>query len=240
MSTLGLEALLGFKKRGDLVLCQQFVWHNPARLPTPIEWVNKRRIRVKDSYTHVWWLAKGDHPVANNRRVLVPYSGSMRSLLKTGKYNSGKRPSEHNIGATSFLKDNGGAIPSNVLSISNTEGGDAYHAYCRSHGIKPHPARMPVALAEFFVKFLTRPGDLVLDPFAGSNTTGAAAERHGRRWVVVEAEPDFIDGSRGRFVEPNTLEVVGQRVSESAKARSTSGSIAVSTASANRKSSSFR
>src|SRR5687767_8913694 len=44
MSTLALEALLEFKRKGDLHLCQEFIWHNPARLPSPAEWVNVRRV----------------------------------------------------------------------------------------------------------------------------------------------------------------------------------------------------
>jgi site-specific DNA-methyltransferase (cytosine-N4-specific) len=199
MSTLSLEALLGFLKSGELKLCQQFIWNNPARLPTPVEWVNIKRVRVKDAFTHLWWMAKTAHPLANNRRVLTPYSASMRKLLSNGKYNAGTRPSQHDIGAKSFLTDNGGAIPSNVITLSNTLATDGYQHYCRDQGIKPHPARMPLGLAEFFIKFLTRPGDLVLDPFSGSNVTGACAENLGRRWLAIEAEQDYIDGSVGRF-----------------------------------------
>jgi len=202
MSTLGLEALINFRNAGRLALCQQFVWYNPTKLATPVQWVNIKRQRVKDSFTHIWWMAKGYNPVADNRRVLVEYSTSMRNLLERQTYNSGLRPSQHNIGEKSFLKDNGGAIPSNVLTISNSNGTDKYQAYCRQQGLKPHPARMPTAVPEFFIKFLTRPGDIVLDPFAGSNTTGAAAEALGRRWLSVEADDQYIRGSRGRFEKP--------------------------------------
>jgi hypothetical protein len=58
MSTLALRSLLKFIDSAELNLCQQIVWHNPAKLPSPAQWVNVERIRVKDSYTHVWWLAK--------------------------------------------------------------------------------------------------------------------------------------------------------------------------------------
>jgi DNA modification methylase len=58
---------------------------------------------------------------------------------------------------------------------------------------------MPEALVRFFVEFLTDPGDLVLDPFAGSNTTGAVAERLGRKWVGIEADPGYAEASRVRF-----------------------------------------
>lgn len=203
MSTLGLEALLEFKAAGRFRLIQQFVGYNPARLPSPAQWVNVERIRVKDSFTHIWWLGRSDRPYADNRSVLAPYSESMKQLLESGKYNSGKRPSQHRIGEESFLKNNGGAIPSNVLSFANTASKGSYQLYCRDRSLKPHPARMQSGLAEFFIKFLTTKNDLVFDPFAGSNTTGAAAEALGRQWISVEANRHYITGSRGRF--PDTV-----------------------------------
>jgi DNA modification methylase len=201
MSTLALEALLEIKRAGGFKLCQQFIVHNPARLPSPAQWVNVERCRVKDSYTHVWWMSRVARPKADNRRVLVEYSPAMKKLIRRGSYNGGGRPSEHNIGQTSFLEDNGGAIPSNVFSISNTVSTDGYRRYCKSHGLKVHPARMQPELAEFFVRFLTEEGDLVFDPFGGSNTTGAAAELLGRQWIVTEPQEEYIAGSRGRFAK---------------------------------------
>lgn len=207
MSTLAIEALLEFKKRGNLELCQQFVCFNPARLPSPAQWVNVERIRVKDSFTHVWWLAPSPRPSASNKRVLKEYSESMRHLLARGTYNAGRRPSEHHIGKKSFLTNNGGAIPANVLTFSNTQTADDYLKYCAKKGLKPHPARMPGGLAEFFIRFLTTPRNLVLDPFAGSNVTGAAAERLKRRWIGIEAQKDYVKGSMGRFHAMPEVEV---------------------------------
>lgn len=123
----------------------------------------------------------------------------MKHLLSRQSYNNGKRPSQHNIGATSFLTNNSGAIPSNVITLANTQSNSQYQLYCRKHKLQPHPARMPHGLAEFFIKFLTAPGMLVLDPFAGSNTTGAAAENLNRRWIAIEPDDDYIAGSLGRF-----------------------------------------
>jgi site-specific DNA-methyltransferase (cytosine-N4-specific) len=123
----------------------------------------------------------------------------MKSLLSRKKYNDGKRPSEHSISPTSFLKDNEGAIPSNVISAANTQSSSPYLDYCRENNLQPHPARMPEALADFFIRFLTKPKMLVLDPFAGSNTTGATAERRDRRWISIEAREDYVESSCGRF-----------------------------------------
>lgn len=203
MSTLALKALLSFLETGKFVLCQQFVWYNPAKLPSPAQWVNVERIRVKDAYTHLWWMALTDRPYADNRQVLTKYSQAMEKLLRRRSYNTGKRPSEHNIGKTSFLKDNSGAIPSNLITLANTHSNSDYLKYCRTWQLQPHPARMPIGLAEFFIKFLTTPGALVIDPFAGSNTTGAAAEKLNRRWVSIETNELYVDGSLGRFHDAN-------------------------------------
>lgn len=210
MSTLALKTLLYFQEQNQFHLCQEFICHNPARLPSPAQWVTVERIRLKDSYTRLWWLAPSPRPKASNRNVLKPYSAAMKQLLKSGKFNSGKRPSEHRISEEAFAKDHGGAISPSVLSIPNTMNGDNYQKYCRDHKIEFHPARMPVALPEFFIKFLTEPGDIVLDPFGGSNTTGSAADRLERYWISMELNKDYIKGSKGRF-DPTKINVIKSR-----------------------------
>jgi len=178
-------------------LAQEFFHYNPARLPAPATWVNVHRIRVKDNVNLVWWLSKTEYPKADNRNVLRPYSNAMKSLLKNG-CNAQRRPSGHDI-TMHFNKDNGGAIPHNVLQLSNTASNDDYMRRCRLNGIKPHPARFPEKFAEFFIRFLTTEGDLILDPFAGSNTTGYIAEQLNRRWVAHECEEKYLAGSFLRF-----------------------------------------
>jgi DNA modification methylase len=199
MSTLPLETLLAIKKNGNYKLCQQFIWFNTAKLPSPTQWVNIERIRVKDSFTSLWWLSKTSTPRANNRKILEEYSTSMKRLLKSQKYNSGLRPSEHDIGSISFLKDNGGAIPSNVIIAANTISNSEYLRKCKEKDILPHPARMPRFVAEFFIKFLTGKDDIVLDPFAGSNTTGEVCESLQRKWLSIEIDKEYIEGSKLKF-----------------------------------------
>lgn len=198
-STLPMVALLAMCKAGNLKLCQELTYFNPAKLPTPAEWVTIRRIRLKDSTTKIWWMAKNAYPYANNKNVLVPYSSSMEKLLKTKRYNSGRRPSDHIISKKSFLKNNKGAIASNLITASNTMSSTKYLQFCKKKGIPPHPARMPEKIPEFFINFLTKKGDLVLDPFAGSNTTGKAAEKYARRWISIEANKVYARGSKARF-----------------------------------------
>jgi site-specific DNA-methyltransferase (cytosine-N4-specific) len=178
-------------------LAQELYWHNPSRLPSPAEYVTIKRTRVKDAVNVLWWLSKGPAPRADNRRVLRPYSRSMHRLLREG-VRPARRPSQHAISAH-FDKDNGGAIPSNLLEVANTISRDDYLRRCRAAGLPIHPARFPPAVPEFFIRLLTEPGQLVLDPFAGSNVTGMVAEQLGRRWLAVELHADYVAGSRLRF-----------------------------------------
>lgn len=183
------------------LLAEDFYWFNPSKLPSPIEWVNKRKMRAKDAVNTVWWLSKTAWPKANVSAVLTPYSERMKKLLRapSAYYTPKIRPSGHDIG-NAFARDNGGAIPSNLLQIPNSESNGQYAKFCKLAGCETHPARFPEALPEFFIRFLTAPGDLVLDIFAGSNTTGAVAEKLGRRWMAFEDRLDYIAASLFRFL----------------------------------------
>lgn len=185
-------------------LAEEFFWFNPSKLPSPIEWVNKRKIRAKDSVNAVWWFSKSDYPKADVTKVLAPYSERMKKLIENpGKfYTPKRRPSGHNI-SDNFGIDNGGAIPSNLLQISNSESNGKYLALCKEIGIKAHPARFPFKLPEFFVKMLTDEGDTVVDIFGGSCTTGEVCECLGRNWKCFEIELEYIIGSIFRFLPKN-------------------------------------
>lgn len=197
------ELLVRLCREQNFFLAQEFFHYNPARLPTPAEWVTVRRVRVKDSVNVVWWLSKTENPKSDNRRVLKPYSNSMKSLLKNG-YKAQIRPSGHDI-SKKFGNDNGGAIPPNLLELANTESNSYYMKRCKELNTRPHPARFPKDFADFFIKFTTDEDDLVLDPFAGSNTTGASAERLGRRWAAIELNKAYLETSKIRFEEEPNL-----------------------------------
>jgi site-specific DNA-methyltransferase (cytosine-N4-specific) len=188
-------------------LAQELYWYNPAKMPVPAEWVTVRRIRVKDSVEHVWWLSKSPNPKASNLKVLKEYSPDMLRLNSRGVRET-VRPSGHVI-RSSWDKINAeGAIPGNVfkepitedlLEFGNNAANDRYTIGCKEAGIKIHPARFPMALPQFFIRMLTDPEDSVLDFFAGSNTTGAVSERHQRRWIAIELSEEYVIASRLRF-----------------------------------------
>lgn len=193
------ELVIALCKEVEFYLAQEFYWYNPSKLPSPAEWVTVRRVRVKDAVNTVWWLSKTPHPKANNRRVLKAYSESMKKLLENG-YKAKLRPSGHDI-SDNFSKDNEGAIPSNLIVLANTDSNGSYLRACRQADIKPHPARFPYGLPEFFIRFLTDEGDLVIDPFAGSNVTGEVAENLGRHWCAFELSELYLKASQFRFGE---------------------------------------
>jgi DNA modification methylase len=195
------ELLIMLCKEFGFHLAQEFFWWNPSKLPTPAEWVNIRRVRVKDAINCIWWLSPTPWPKASNRRVLIPYSESMKGLIKNG-YKSKLRPSGHNI-SQNFSIDNGASIPPNLIAIANTESNSTYLRLCTEKGVKPHPARYPSELPEYFIRMLTDQNDLVFDPFAGSCVTGEVAERLNRKWICCDTVKEYLETALFRFVPEN-------------------------------------
>ena len=99
------ELLIKLCNEGGFHLAQELFHYNPTRLPTPAEWVTVRRVRLKDSVNVVWWLSKSLNPKSDNRKVLLAYSDAMQDLLNRQSYNSGRRPSEHDINGTWVFGD---------------------------------------------------------------------------------------------------------------------------------------
>lgn len=184
-------------------LAQDFYWHNPSALPTPIEWVNKRKLRCKTSVNTVWWFSKTTNPKSNIKNVLVPYSSRMQNLIERPqdfvKEEGAVRPSGHVMGMKSWAKNNGGAIPSNLLQISNSESNSQYLRYCKAVGVKGHPARFPAKLPEFFIKMLTDENDFVVDLFSGLNTMRQVSECLGRKWLSIDLNLEYVASSVFRF-----------------------------------------
>lgn len=200
------ELLIYLVRKHGFFLAQEFFCHNPSSLPSPAEWVNVRRERVKCSVNVIWWLSKTPHPKANNRHVLQPYSEAMKRLLKRGSSNEKKRPSGHRV--NNFKRDNKGSIPPNLLVIPNTVSNDHYMRRCREQGVSIHPARFSPELPKFFINFLTDEGDVVLDPFSGSNTTGFVADALQRQWLAFECDQNYLMASLLRFEDISLMEYI--------------------------------
>ena len=100
---------------------------------------------------------------------------------------------------------NGADDPLNLIVESNTSSNDRYRQRCRENGIRIHPATFPKALPEFFIRYLTEEGDTVVDPFAGSNTTGKAADALKRKWVSIDSDSDYLTASMYRWEQDELI-----------------------------------
>lgn len=203
------KLLVALVEEVGLHLAQECFWYNPAKMPMPAEWVTVRRIRVKDSVEYVWWLSKTPHPKADNTKVLRAYSKDMIRLNQRG-LRATTRPGGHIVKESFANTQSGGSIPPNVieedvaedmLRFGNNSANDRYTLKCKEAGIKIHPARFPAALPDFFIRLLTDRDDIVVDPFAGSNTLGMVAEKLCRRWIAIEQNEEYLRASRFRFEE---------------------------------------
>ncbi|WP_406041592.1 DNA-methyltransferase [Succinimonas sp.] len=174
-------------------LVRDYIWYNPATPPNIFSRGNMGR--TKKSHEYCLWFSKSDSWTFNMDAIRKPYSEKMLELFQApdmGNRNANSRPSRHNFDLSHTWKNNGGADPGSVISISNTSSNDTFHRLCKQFGTG-HPARFPESLVDFFVKAGTNVGDVVLDPFGGSGTTAIVAHRLGRNFKYIEINPDFYD-----------------------------------------------
>ena len=191
------ELLIMLVKDLGFHLCQEHYWFNPTCMPCS-RWVINERKRVKNAVEPIWWLSKTPNPKSDNMKILKPYSEKYMVDLESGRERDVKSPSGHQVGHT-MSRNFGGAIPPNLLAISNGTSNDRYLTYCRENNLPLHPARFPTELPEYFIRFLTDPGDLVVDPFGGSCMTGMVAENLERKWMCFDMSSEYLDGAKGRF-----------------------------------------
>jgi site-specific DNA-methyltransferase (cytosine-N4-specific) len=200
-SLYNIETLLRLCAEQDWLLSQEFHWFNPAKLPSPAEWVTVRKIRVKDAVSPIWWLAKTDDPRADWSNVRLDMD--LRAPTPT---DPSRDPDSLWFGDEALLGAQDEEIPTNLLEIANTTSNSWYQRCCRGLAIKAHPARFPERLPAFFIRGLTSPGDIVMDIFCGSNTVGYASELLGRRWAAFEQKPQYLAASAFHFLPPPDIE----------------------------------
>lgn len=202
-SLLQERLLIALHDRLGLHLMDRCIWFNRSKPPGPVQWASKARVQLNVAYEPVLWLTNDPMKIrADNRRVLQPHSERHQRLLKQG---GTKTAAEHSDGrynrpAGAFGNSTPGRIPLNVFDMGHGCPEQVrYKAAARAAGLPVHGAPMPQRLAEFFIQFLTEPGDLVAEPFAGSQTTAAAAERLGRRWISTDCMAEYVAGGALRF-----------------------------------------
>lgn len=172
-------------------LVRDYIWYNPATPPNVFS--RGTMGRTKKSHEYCFWFSKSEKWTFNMDPIRKPYSERMQELFDAGpqgKREDNTRPSRHNFDLSRKWKDNGGADPGSVISISNTSSNDILHKLCKQFNVK-HPARFPEKLVEFFLLSGTNEGDVVLDPFGGSGTTAIVAQKLNRDFKYIEINPDF-------------------------------------------------
>lgn len=107
-------------------------------------------------------------------------------------------PGGHSVNKYASEKYRSGATPFNFIIASGGISNDPFQKLQRELGIK-HVARFPKKLPEFFIKMLTEPGDVVVDPFMGSGTTAVVAKKLGRKYIGFELNPEYVKLSRSRL-----------------------------------------
>lgn len=195
--------VIALHERLQLSPMDTLIWWNNSKPPGPTAWASKKRVHLNVAWEPLIWMCRDPLRVkADNRRVLLPHTARHKKLIaaagetRDAVYSDGA----YRIRPGAFGNPTPGRIPRNVLPFGHRcADQDRYRAYARAEGLPVHAAAMPLALASFLVEWLTEPGDLVVDPFAGTVTTGRASEINGRRWVVTEKFLEYLLGARGRF-----------------------------------------
>lgn len=182
---LQYELIFWLRDQGFL-FCEDFVWGKPS--PPP----GRFKRFLKDAVEYCFQFAKGADWQFYPEHCLSPARWDAKDRARRKK------------------------LPQNYLRVNEPSGQGRRRIQAGPDMVRPstllqlepefspnpvkHPARFPVALPSFFIKLLTKPGQLVVDPFGGTGTTGLAAELLGRRWLVAEIDPAYSAVMPSRFL----------------------------------------
>ena len=200
---IALAEELGLWKMDELI------WHNPCKPPAPAMWASRTRQQLNATYEPILWLSNNPARVkSDNRRVLQPHSQKHLDWVRSGGVKSSRSHSDgaYRVRAGSYGTETAGKIPRNILTFPhNCPSQSAYKAKARDLGLPPHGAPYPLALATFLIRFLSEEGDLVVDPFGGSLTTGLASEQENRRWLLTGCMYEYLRGGGERFADVGSM-----------------------------------
>lgn len=144
---------------------------------------DERRDSFTPQYEMVLVLRKGDRVKFNKDAVRIPYDAkTIETYLRDKRYKDLDARRAH-------LE--AGKFATNILRVPSLKG--------ISKEKVGHPSQKPLALIEKLIACATDEGDLVLDPFLGSGTTAAAAEKLKRQWIGIEREPAYIEMTQTRL-----------------------------------------
>ncbi len=182
--TLQFELIFWLRKQGFL-FCEDFVWGKPS--PPP----GRFNRFLKDALEYCFQFAKSPNWQFFPEHCLSParWDAKDRERRKKLAHNYVRVNAPSGQGRKRVQAGPDMVRPSTLLHLEPEF----------SPNPSKHPARFPLALPKFFINLLTRPGQLVVDPFGGTGTTGLAAEQLGRKWIAVELDPKYAAVVPSRF-----------------------------------------
>jgi site-specific DNA-methyltransferase (cytosine-N4-specific) len=195
--------IIALFERLGLRRLDEIPWVNRSKPPGPVAWASKSRVQLNTGWEPIYVLSPDPRvSMADNRRVLQPHTARhMRFVANGGE----RRDCSHSDNAYvkrpgAYARPTDGAIPKNVIEMGHRcTAGDSVRALARRAGLPVHGAPMPLALADFLVRWLCPPGSLVVDPCAGTLTTAQAAEQNGCYWFCSEQYIEYLVSGSARF-----------------------------------------
>jgi site-specific DNA-methyltransferase (adenine-specific) len=182
--TLQYEIVFWLRDQGFL-FCEDFVWGKPSPPPGRFDRF------LKDAVEYCFHFAKSPRWQFYPDQCLAPARWDRRDVERRKRlaHNYVRVTEPSGQGRKRVQAGPDMVRPSTLLHLEPEFGPNPAH----------HPARFPLALPAFFINLMTRPGQLVFDPFAGTGTTGVAAEQVGRRWLLVELDDAYASVLRDRL-----------------------------------------
>lgn len=200
-----------YRERLMIALCDRFglhkmdslIWIDRSKAPGPIQWASKKRVQLNTAYEVIDWFTNDPTKVnADNRRVLEAHTKRhLRLIAAGGEEREGVFANgAYTLKRGAFANVTAGRIPRNVIERGHRcADADRYRRDAKALALPLHGARQPLSIPDFLIRFLSSEGELIVDPFGGTVTTGMAAEQLNRRWLVAELMLDYLRGSAERF-----------------------------------------
>jgi site-specific DNA-methyltransferase (adenine-specific) len=194
--TYVLELIQGLRRQGWL-WTEEWIWHKKNSHPG--KWPN----RFRDGWERVLQF--------NLQRKFAMYQDAVR--VPIGSWSHSRLT---HLRAKDRTRDPSGTGSGFGKNVSNWVGRELVYPdnvlhFATETGNKSHAAAFPEALPTFFIKLFTQPGDTVLDPFAGSGTTGVAAVRLGRHYIGIDTERRFQQLAEERIRKAVGNEAPGEK-----------------------------
>lgn len=195
--------VIALHDRLGLHLMDRIPWVNLSKPPGPTYWACVNRVQLSAAYEPIFWFTNDPHNVrSDNRRVLEAHTEKHQQLMQSGGANrhGSYGDGAYTIRPHSYGNVTAGKIPRNVIQRGHScKDTLDYRKNAKLLSLPIHGAMQPTSIPDFFVRLLTEPDDLVVDPFGGTIRTGLAAERLGRRWVVTEWIAEYLRGAAELF-----------------------------------------